>query len=357
MKKRALIVAPSLELEKNVSGVSSVTTFIINNNTTYEYEHFLQGKSDEESGAINRFLRVWRNYKYWKSLLKDFNDDMIHFNYPLDTPSIVRDYFFLKIARKWKKRMVIHVHGGLYLFKEKKPYVIRRILNEVFRWDCPFIVLSDKEKEQIQRDYGTPNVFVLPNSVDLTEAEKYRKSFESGHLDILYLGRIEPKKGMDYLLDAMKELKNEGHTFTLHLAGTEQGNKGYIAQFKELLGSSFVYEGVVSGTQKTDLFKRCHVFVLPSFYEGLPMSLLECMSFGLVPVVTDVGSISEYVENEVNGLLIKTRDAASIVTAIDRLLHDRSALQRMSAAAQHTVISRLQPEKYISQLNAIYSNA
>ena len=483
MKRQVLIVAPSLDLATNVSGVSAVTNFIIDHNKECEYTHFLQGKSDGESGALKRIVRIWRNYRRWnvnlndnenenknkndnvrsatigdaslaKNLNKNKNDNkndnvndndrsvhidaslaknakvhvdvdvdvnrIIHYNFPLDAFSIVRDYFFMRVAYRRRKRMVIHVHGGLYLFKEQKPWVIRHLLNEVFSWDCPFIVLSNREKEQIQRLYGTKNVTVLPNCVEgpedvnvndnknKNENEKASPDPSKGGgmayempagtplpsdrpagtplpsrggvgggvcnppttniklnpllaknengIDMLYLGRIEKNKGMDYLLEAMRELKAKGAQLTLHFAGIEQGKNGYIGRFQELLGDRFVYEGVVAGDQKTALFRRCQVFVLPSLYEGLPMSLLETMSYGLVPVVTDVGSITEYVDDGVNGLLIKTKDAASIITAVDRLLHDRATLQKMSAAARQTIATRLQPTKYIEQLNRIYSS-
>ena len=388
-----MIVAPSLDLATNVSGVSAVTNFIIDHNKECEYTHFLQGKSDGESGALKRIVRIWRNYRKWNVNLnenenenKNDNDRsarsdaslaknakvnvdvdvdvnrIIHYNFPLDAFSIVRDYFFMRVAYRRRKRMVIHVHGGLYLFKEQKPWVIRHLLNEVFSWDCPFIVLSNREKEQIQRLYGTKNVTVLPNCVEVPEDvnvndnDNKNKNENGDGIDMLYLGRIEKNKGMDYLLEAMRELKAKGAQLTLHFAGIEQGKNGYIGRFQELLGDRFVYEGVVAGDQKTALFRRCQVFVLPSLYEGLPMSLLETMSYGLVPVVTDVGSITEYVDDGVNGLLIKTKDAASIITAVDRLLHDRATLQKMSAAARQTIVTRLQPTKYIEQLNRIYSS-
>ncbi len=363
-------MAPSLDLATNVSGVSAVTNFIIDHNKECEYTHFLQGKSDGESGALKRIVRIWRNYRKWIFDVDVDVNRIIHYNFPLDAFSIVRDYFFMRAAYRRRKRMVIHVHGGLYLFKEQKPWVIRHLLNEVFSWDCPFIVLSNREKEQIQRLYGTKNVTVLPNCVEGPEDVEASpdpsegggmtyetRSYENVNgIDMLYLGRIEKNKGMDYLLEAMRELKAKGAQVTLHFAGIEQGKNGYIGRFQELLGDSFVYEGVVAGDQKKALFRRCQVFVLPSLYEGLPISLLETMSYGLVPVVTDVGSITEYVDDGVNGLLIKTRDTASIITAVDRLLHDRATLQKMSAAARQTIVTRLQPTKYIEQLNRIYSS-
>ncbi len=401
-----LIVAPSLDLKMNVSGVSAVANFIIEHNTECEYVHFLQGRSDGERGALNRIIRIWRNYRAWKRIVNG-NDNVnenetlrydtrgydnengngnenengngkvvIHYNYPLDAASIVRDFFFMKVAHQRGLPMVIHIHGGLYLFKEKQPFFIKRILSEVFSWENPFIVLSDKEREQIKRLYGTKNVVVLPNCVtvptynDTRSYDTLRYDTERGSYDtrgyendngnglqMLYLGRIEPNKGMDYLLEAMRILKEEGRAFTLHFAGVEQGKNGYIERFQSLLGERFIYEGVVSGNQKTNLFKRCHVFVLPSFYEGLPISLLETMSYGLVPVVTDVGSIGEYVKDEENGLLLKVKDSQSIVEAIDKLGSDGKLLQGLSKNARQTISERFNPADYIKKLNSIYGQA
>lgn len=352
-KQKVLIVAPSLNVKNNVSGVSAVTNFIISHNAECEYEHFLQGRDDGERGALRRVMRVWRNYRAWKKRLRTIGDAVIHYNYPLDTPSIVRDYFFLKAAHKQGLPMVIHIHGGLYLFKDKKPFVIRKILSEVFSWENPFIVLSNKERSQIQKVYGTRNVSILPNCVEIPSLNENDNVNDNG-IHILYLGRIEPNKGMDYLLEAMRTLKEEGRHFVLHLAGIEQGKNRYVERYQELLGDRFVYEGIVSGEKKVALLKRCQVFVLPSLYEGLPISLLETMGYGLVPVVTDVGSISEYVKDGENGLLIGLRDAAAIAEAVKRLDDNRVLMMKMSETAWQTLRNRLTPKKYIEKLNMIY---
>ena len=352
---RVLIVAPSLNVEKNVSGLSAVTNFIVTHNKECQYEHFLQGKSDGERGTANRIRRILRNYQEWKSILKKTDANVIHYNFPLDAPSILRDFFFMRVAYRKRKKMVIHLHGGLYLFKEKKPFIIRQFLKRIFKWDCPFIVLSNKEKEQIQKEYHTENISVLPNCVDLSVAESYTKVIVSHHLDILYLGRIEPNKGMDFLYDALEQWKKESDDFTLHFAGIEQGNNGYIEKYQQLLGERFVYEGIVAGEEKAELFKKCQIFILPSLYEGLPMSLLESMSFGLVPIVTDVGSIGEYVKNQENGLLIKASDTDSIINALRCLSQDGSLLLRLSETAQQTILTHFSPQEYVSKLNQIYS--
>ena len=352
-----LIVAPSLDSTKNVSGVSSVANFMIANNQECRYTHFLQGKGDDEQGGLSRVVRLMKSYRRWKTLLNDLPaDQIIHYNFPLDAMAVVRDFFFMNAARKQGRRMVVHIHGGLYLFRQDKPFLIKCLLNRIFRWDCPFIVLSTKEKQQIQTEYQTKTVYVLPNCVDLAVASSFTRKKFNPCLHLLFLGRIEPNKGMDYLYHAVKLLQDSGTDFILHFAGAEQGGNNYIGRFSQLLGERFVYEGVVSGIEKDKLLKTCDVFLLPSFYEGLPMSLLECMSFGMIPVTTNVGSISEFVQDGKTGLLLQMKDSQSIVDAINLLSKDTDLRRNLSKNAREKIFTTLNTENYIAKLNEIYQN-
>ena len=353
-----VIVAPSLDVKFNVSGVSAVASFIIANNNSKKYIHFQQGKGDNErEGKINRMWRIGKSYWHWKRMVKTQGDYMIHYNFPLDAFSILRDYFFMRIAVKKKIPMVIHLHGGLYLFKNTKPWIIRKMLNRVFSWPCQFVVLSGKEKDAIEKEYGTDYVTVLPNCVDLSEAKVFeRENCFDETLHILYLGRIEPNKGVEYMLKAAEQLKNSGVKFLLHIAGIDQCKNYYVNRFSESLKENFIYEGVVTGKEKTELLKKCQVFLLPSFYEGLPMSLLEAMSFGEVPIVTDVGSIGEVVKDGDNGIFINVRDCDTIVEAVTRLNDDRAMLQDLSVRSKSTVIKNFSPEEYFIKLNTIYDS-
>ena len=353
---KVIIVSPSLDFSHNVSGVSAVTNFIIKNNEKCEYVHFLQGKSDEEKGGIHRLTRIISNYKRWKLTLNEYPDAIIHYNFPLDAMSIIRDFFFMRKGIRKKRSMVIHLHGGLFLFKEKKPWILRCLLKKIFSWDVPFITLSGKEKERLLTDYKVKNVQVLPNCVDLSAAKHYTRVLEQQKMDILYLGRIEPNKGIDYIYKAAQVLKEKNFDFILHFAGKEQKGCNYIERFRSLLGQRFVYEGVVFGEGKNQLLRQCNVFLLPSFYEGLPISLLECMSFGMAPVTTDVGSISDFVKEGETGLFVKVKDVDSIVDALIRLAEDNQLRIKISQQAKEMIIKKLAPHSYIGKLNAIYGD-
>lgn len=254
--------------------------------------------------------------------------------------------------------MVVHVHGGLFLTAPHIPGFLMRIMKWVFGQDLPFIVLSDMEKDILTQRFGAKNVVSLPNCVDLSDAAAFEKEQvlhdESQPLRIGYLGRIEPNKGMTELLVACQRLKKEKYPFKLVIAGKEQTEGEYLPQFDQGLGNSFEYAGLVSGKSKCDFLRSLDVFVLPTYFEGLPMSLLETMSYGITPLVTPVGSIPQVVKDGENGVFITDHDSDSIVYVIKKLNECRSLLRKLGDAARETIFNQFSPEKYVEKLNSIY---
>lgn len=356
---KVIITAPSLDPTQNVSGVSSVVNFIIDNNTKFNYIHFELGKKDNEKGGIHRISRVLKSYRKWKSILRQHPDAIIHYSYPLSGFSIVRDYPFLSFCMKERRKLVIHIHGGLFLTAPKIPFYLKAILKKVFSWNVPFIVLSDSEVRILKNKFNAKIVHSLPNCVDLKDAKAYAEApqkEEGQSLNIGYLGRIEPNKGMTELLSACQTLKKEAISFKLFIAGKEQIQDEYLPHFDQWLGKNFQYSGLVSGQSKFDFLRNLDVFVLPSYFEGLPISLLECMSYGIVPIVTPVGSIPEVIKNGENGLFIKIKDPDSIVNAVKSLLSNKKLVMSLGTKARETVFRDFSPESFVEKLNAIYAN-
>lgn len=356
---KIIIVAPSLDPSKNVSGISSVTKFIVSNNKENEYIHFVLGRKDDEKGGVFRIFSILEKLREWKKMLNKEKDAIIHYNFPLSKPSILRDPLFMGMAMRQKRKMVIHIHGGVFLTHyEEAPFFFKWILKKVFRWNVPFIVLGENEKNIIKQSLKTKKVFSLPNCIDLQDAELFKRVYsDSKPLIIGYIGRIAETKGMIYLLKACRELKNKQIPFVLKLAGAEEVGDSFLPLFENYLGNQFTYSGVVSGEKKNDFLKSLDVFVLPSYFEGLPMSLLECMSYGVVPITTNVGSIGDVVEDCKNGFFIKVKDAESIVDVLTRLNSDRELLSRLGDEARATIFNNFNPHEYIQNLNIIYGMA
>lgn len=352
---KVIIVSPSLDPTVNVSGISAVTQFIICNNKSVEYIHFELGRKDNEKGGFYRMVALIKSLKMWWSYLTKYPDAIIHYNFPLSKPSIIRDSIFLFLIRLKKKKFIIHLHGGVFLTASKIPFYLDIILKKIFSQNVPFIVLSSLEKNIVIKRYACKNVYVLPNCIDLSDAMEFvRIPNKDRTLVMGYIGRIAETKGMDYLIEACSIMKTKNIPFILKVAGVEEIKNKYISLFVEKLGMQFKYEGIVSGDEKSQYLKSLDIFILPSYFEGLPMSLLECMSFGVVPLTTNVGSIGEIVKNGINGLYIEKKDAESIVCQYSRLLDNRELLSKLSESARSSILNEFTSDNYVKELNQMY---
>jgi glycosyltransferase involved in cell wall biosynthesis len=355
---KILITAPGLDTKHNVSGVSSVTNFIIGNNSSYTYQHFELGRKDDEKRNLTWFFKMIATSFKWMFTVASKNIKLVHFNFALSKPSIIRDAPLVLFAKLISKKIVIHLHGGDYLTKEVIPGWMKFTLKRVFSGNTPVIVLSPVEQEIIARRYHTKNIQVLPNCVDVKDAKAFVRNYDAeAELRLLFIGRISTSKGIAFIYDALVMLKNKSVPFKFAMAGAGPDEKEYVEKFSALLGNDFEFKGVVSGQAKTDLYKSSAVFLLPSLFEGLPMSLLEAMSFGLVPVVTGVGSMKYVVTTGENGCIVDKEPAAETAAVIEQLSADKNILQKMSTNAAAYIFKNFSPEDYIARLNKIYEQA
>jgi glycosyltransferase involved in cell wall biosynthesis len=351
---KIIITSPSLNVNTNVSGVSAVTNFIIKLNTEHEYIHFEIGKKDAQGRGLLWFLNLLRMYCQWFYLMCTTNY-FIHFNFPVDKRSVMRDVPLMLLAKLFRKRLVIHLHGGEYLLNESVPGWIKYMIKLALQGRHPVICLSIAEKRVVTTKYGAINAIELPNSIDLTDAEGFHREIADDELPVLlFLGRIHLDKGIAYIYEALATLKQHGLNFKFVMAGKGPAQDEYDAKFKALLGDRYEFKGIVSGDSKTAAFKECNIFLLPSFWEGLPIALLEAMSFGMVPVTTDVGAMKTVVISGTNGLIVETYSAESIVNAITSLSGNHTIMRKLSANARKLVFIAYNPHKYIDTLNKIY---
>lgn len=353
---KVIIVAPSLNTQYNIGGISSVTQFIIANNPYVDYIHFELGKRDREKRNLIRIFKLIKDWCKWIKCLKQNPNAIIHYNFALSKPSILRDPLFFIPALWMKRHVILHIHGGIFLTASSIPQPFHWILDKIFSYSFSFIVLSEQEKKIIKERFHPQHVVVLSNCIDLTEAREYNKKRidDNQPITIGYIGRIATTKGMDYLLEACIALKRQNVRFILKIAGSEEIHNQYLPKFKATLDEQFIYSGIVSGEAKINFFKSIDIFVLPSFFEGLPISLLECMSYGVIPITTNVGSINEYVKDGQNGIIIECQSSQSIINAIMKLNKNRELITEYSNQAKATIFNRLSPNQYIEKLNNLY---
>jgi len=171
---------------------------------------------------------------------------------------------------------------------------------------------------------------------------------------VLFLGRLEAAKGIYDLLDALAGVRGAVPDVRLVCAG--EGERAGIAHHAERLGirDAVTFTGWVGPSGKRALLETAAAFVLPSYDEALPLSLVEAMSAGMPPLVSAVGGMPEAVQDGVSGLLVAPGDKASLERRLKRLLLDRALAARLGAAARESARRRFAPERVLPRLEEIY---
>lgn len=364
--KMIIITGPAIRADKTVSGISTIIKMLMDGDEHGRYVHFEVGRRDCQKKGPWRVARNLKGLWRWQRLLKSIPDAMVHYNFPMARMAVLRDPFYIWMAKRYGRRVLLHMHGGDLLRDENVGMVYRWLLRWTFRHCDRIIGPSITESRILEERYGAKEVIPLPNSINTEIAERYERDYEEQKgrtLRFGYLGRIERPKGMEEMLMAFSKLRSLEVPFELHIAGSEVNEDEFVPRFKEELNGRFVYHGVLNNEKKYELLKLMDVFVMPTHYDGLSMSLQECMSMGVVPVVTPVGPLTELMvplhgsnSEEANGIFVDKGNANDIVSAVKMLNENRELLTVLGKNARKTILQKFSSNEYIKRLNKINSS-
>lgn len=211
--------------------------------------------------------------------------------------------FMSFLPKLFGKRVIVTVHGLDWQREKWKSgfgaKYIRWGEKMAVRFADEIIVLSRNVQEYFLQRYGRETRFI-PNGVTKPEKrlpqEMTARFGLQGDDYILYLGRLVPEKGVHYLIEAFTQLKTDKR---LVIAGGSSDTDTYVKNLKEQASddSRILFTGFVQGKLLEELYSNAYLYVLPSDLEGMPLSLLEAMSYGNCCVVSDIPECTEVVED------------------------------------------------------------
>jgi glycosyltransferase involved in cell wall biosynthesis len=266
--------------------------------------------------------------------------------------SFWRKSIFMAIAMLAKCPVILHLHGGGFarFYDAECGEVRRRIIRFFLERATRVIVLSERWRAWITRIVDNRRVACIPNPVPVVSERPLSRRRNI----VLFLGRLERRKGIFDLLDAIAALRKHMPDIRLVCAG--DGDLRSVARYAERLGieDAVRLPGWVGPAEKQSLMNLAAVYVLPSYAEGLPVSLLEAMAADLPVAATSVGGIPDVVADGINGFLFEPGDSAMLQRLLLRLMHDPELGKRMALAARETVRMRFATERVLAQLDDLY---
>lgn len=276
--------------------------------------------------------------------------DVVHFH--AEGPS-----FMCWLPKLAGKKVVVTIHGldhqRTKWGKLASAYITMGEKNAV-RFADEIIVLSKGVQKYFQDTYGRETV-LIPNGVDrpqVREADLITKQFglkKDSYL--LFLGRLVPEKGIQYLIEAFQGVKTDK---MLVIAGGSSDTEAFVKQLKQYAGNQkrILFTGFVEGRLLEELYSNSYIYCLPSDLEGMPLSLLEAMSYGNCCVTSDIAECMDVVEEK--GVVFPKGNVSELTKILQVLCDTPELVEHYKRDAADFICEKYNWDKIVASTIALY---
>lgn len=319
----------------------------------YCYEHFVF--EEFNFVRISRKSNIWNNialftrglFKFLFVLFFRRRIKIVHIH-TSQHKSFMRSNVFMNLAKMFHKKLVLHIHGGGFkdYYYEKTNYVTRNLKK------CDVIIVLSQEWKDFLNSVGFDCVIVE----NVITEPVVRDVPHDNMVHFLFLGLIRQLKGIYDLVEMIAEHKDELRgKMILHVGGNGETSV-LVNMIKDLDVEDIVkFEGWVTDEKKIDLMNKCKVYILPSYVEGLPLSILEAMSYNMAIISTRVGGIPSLVNDGENGFLFEPGDKNAIYSSVKTLVYNKELLLSMGKDNSKKVVD-FYPDNVAKKLTELYKS-
>lgn len=306
-----------------------------------------------DGSSINKIRRFLYSIVSFLLLLLQRRVFLVHIH-SASRISFARKAIFWFVSKVFCVPVIFHLHGGEFhkFYEEESSTLTRSIIRHILSKSQRVVTLSTQWKDYIKRIVPTATVCVIYNPVYI-DNYNYDRSYEFGR-KLLFMGHVSTNKGIFDLVLAIKAFKKRYPDICLFCAGDgELDRLKWTVQCHEVEDNVRIL-GWVEPEERRTLLAQVGIFVLPSYAEGLPMSLLEAMAAGMAVVTTPVGGIADAVENGISGLFVPVGDVHSLSAALGILLSDADLRVRLGQGALKRVIERFDSRIVVDRIVQTY---
>jgi glycosyltransferase involved in cell wall biosynthesis len=272
--------------------------------------------------------------------------------------SSVRKLVISYIARLRGIAYVMHLHDPKYAeWYGKLPGPARASIRAMFSRASRVIVLGKPAADMVRTVLQVPQSQIVTIANAVSGPSSLPTDRKSAEPLILFLGQLEPRKGVHDLLAALAETAVTQMAWTAVLAGGGPAQPGYEAQAAESgLANRIRFPGWVPKETAQTLLASAAILVLPSYAEEMAMAILEAMAFGLCIIATPVGAHGEVLEHGVSGLFVSPGDVQGLSAALSECIRDPELRQRLGDGARAAYLQRFNIADYPARLEKVYAS-
>ena len=353
MRKRICMVVPNSMVK---GGIAAVVNGYRGSRLEKDYE-ITYVESYKDGSKLDKLLKGICGYFQFAWVLLFHRPDIVHIHSSFG-PSFYRKMPFIYMASMADVPIINHIHGAEFdeFFvnaSETKKKRIKKIYNKC----AVLIALSQEWKERLSRIVPAEKIEIIENySILHEDALEQRMERECNHT-VLFLGELGKRKGCYDIPDVIESVKQNvpNVKFILAGAGTEADERAIKELISEKEASeNTVFPGWVRGEEKDKLLREADIFFLPSYNEGMPMSVLDAMGYGLPVVSTNVGGIPKIVHDGENGYCCDPGNVNRFAKGITEILLDRKERKSFGEASWKIVKEGYSLEAHLNRIEQAY---
>ena len=266
--------------------------------------------------------------------------------------------FFSWLPKMFGKRVVVTIHGVDWQREKWQSgfgsKFIRQGEKNAVKYADEIIVLSKGVQDYFKETYGRETHFI-PNGVNRPQIREANLITEKFGLKkdsyILFLGRLVPEKGIRYLVEAFKNVRTDKK---LVIAGGSSDTDSFMTELKELAkdDNRILFTGFVQGAMLDELYSNAYIYTLPSDLEGMPLSLLEAMSYGNCCLVSDIPECAEVVEDK--ALIVKKADVQDLQEKLQDACDHPEMVMKMKNQAADFICEKYNWNEVVKETMKLY---
>ncbi len=266
--------------------------------------------------------------------------------------SFRRKSLLVVLSKLLNKKAIIHIHGAEFNQYYQKASPIEKIwIRQILRLCSVIIALSVKWQEDLYQICQHRDVRVIYNPT-IIQASDGNGSGSSERVQFLFMGRLGKRKGVYDIIESMRFIRSKNIQIKLYGDGDLENVRAMISATGAQHRISVC--GWISGEEKHEAFQQAHALLLPSYNEGLPISVLEAMAYGLPILASNVGGIPEAVKDGINGYLIAPGECQKLAQYIDALASSQQLRQQMGESSYQIARQKFSLSVIMNQLEALY---
>jgi glycosyltransferase involved in cell wall biosynthesis len=288
-----------------------------------------------------------------KILATDKKIEIVHLH-SASNGSFVRKGFISIIAKAFGKKTVFHLHGGAFKSFYEQAHIFKPLIRLVLKSSDKVICLSPIWYDFYSNTLKIDRLAIVPNPVELCDSDPGLRIGPT--LTLLFLGKICDDKGIfdliTYLRTSQYFLDNK---IKLLVGGVGEHERLQAIISLSSIGSKIEYHGWANECVKRQLLEESDIFILPSLYEGLPVSILEAMAYRKPIIANDVGGVSSIVKNGYNGWLLQPGDLKQLDNVFNEVFENRPLLYSYGLNSYREA-SKYSSKEVIKSLSDIYES-